>query len=100
LSASGCGGVVYVDRIHIYEETAKICNYYGINPLGVISSGSLVVFASPAESERMCSDFEREGIPAEVIGEVTAPGTGVWLQKDGSREELKPFLRDEILEIL
>ena len=48
----------------------------------------------------MCSDFEREGIPAEVIGEVTAPGTGVWLQKDGSREELKPFLRDEILEIL
>lgn len=100
LVAAGLGGIIHSDRIIVYEETRKLCEYYRIDPLGLISSGSIIAFAEPEEAERICREFEKEGIPARIIGEVTSRDSGIILEEGGRRRKLTPFSRDQILEVL
>ena len=43
--ASGLGVKVFEDKIAVQPETAKICSYFGIDPLQLISSGALLISA-------------------------------------------------------
>ena len=65
---AGLGIEVYADKIPVLEETTLICNELGINPLRLISSGSmLIVCENDAE---MINALEGEGIKATVIGKI------------------------------
>lgn len=65
---AGLGIVVYADKIPILEETTIICNELGINPLRLISSGSMLIVCE--NSEEMINALEGEGIKATVIGKI------------------------------
>ncbi len=41
---------VHVDRIPVYPQTARVCSILGIDPLGVIGSGSLLITCSAADA--------------------------------------------------
>lgn len=41
------------DRIPIYEESRVVCDAFGLNPLGVIASGALLITAPPSETEKI-----------------------------------------------
>lgn len=67
--ASHVGLEVELKKLPIRQETVEICNFLDLNPYGLASSGSLLIAAEDgAELARL---FERNGIPACVVGRTT-----------------------------
>ncbi|MDO4300057.1 MAG: AIR synthase family protein [Clostridia bacterium] len=65
---AGVGIEVYAHKIPVLEETAIICSRLGVNPLKLISSGSMLIVCE--NSEEMINALESEGIKATVIGKI------------------------------
>jgi len=74
--AANVGFKVYEEKILIPEETRKMCAHFGINPLQLISSGSLLIVAEEEKTEEIVSKLSQNGIHASIIGEVTKPNLG------------------------
>ena len=67
--AAGLGVKVFQEKIAVEPETAKICRYYEIDPLQLISSGALLIAAEPQAADKIIDSLSREHVYAEVIGE-------------------------------
>jgi len=67
--AAGLGVRVFKEKIIIEPETAKICRYYEIDPLQLISSGALLIAAEPRAADKIVDSLCQEHIYADVIGE-------------------------------
>lgn len=96
---SGTGGLVRYESLPIREETRRLCHRFGLDPLGLLSSG-VFLFTAPADTaERACGAMVAGGIPAVVIGDVLPGGEGIWLERDGVRQELRATEQDEIVRL-
>ena len=82
------------EKVHIYEESQILCKEYGLDPLGVIASGALLLSISSKDLPLLQTAFQKAAIPIQVIGKVKQ-GPARVLTRDG--REIKPFSRDEIL---
>jgi len=87
---------VNLEKVRIYEESRILCQEYGMDPLGVIASGALLLTISPSDFSRLEVAFQKASIPFQVIGKVKQ-GPARVLTKDG--KEIHPLSRDEILKI-
>jgi HAD superfamily hydrolase (TIGR01549 family) len=98
LSAAGGHRLrVFLDRIPILAETENICQLLGIQPLGLIGSGSLLIVCRSQDCERLLRALECEAVRATCIGEVLEAGTGIdAVGKDGDKVEWPHFEVDEI----
>ncbi|MGC8896188.1 MAG: AIR synthase family protein [Candidatus Bathyarchaeia archaeon] len=67
--ASNVGFQVYEERILILPETQKICEYFTIDPLQLISSGALLISAKPEFAEKIVEELKQNQINASIIGE-------------------------------
>ncbi|WP_026487400.1 AIR synthase family protein [Caldanaerobius polysaccharolyticus] len=94
--ASGVGMEIYLDKVPIRQETRSICNFFNINPLGLISSGSLLISASNGYD--VANKLRDAGIDATVIGKVIDKGIYVILP-NGEKKPLTPPKRDELYNI-
>jgi len=65
---------VNVDKIPLYPETQKICSLLGINPLGLIGSGSLLICCRRKDCRKLLADIGAAGIAVTPIGEVMESG--------------------------
>jgi hydrogenase maturation factor len=83
-------------KVHIYEESQSLCKEYGLDPLGVIASGALLLTLSPQDLPLLQKAFQKASIPFQVIGKVKQ-GPARVLTIAG--KEIKPLPRDEILRI-
>jgi len=83
-------------KVYIYEESRILCQKYGLDPLGVIASGALLLTLSPSEFFTLERVFRETSIPFQGIGQVKEGPPRV-LGMDG--KEIKPLPRDEILKI-
>jgi hydrogenase expression/formation protein HypE len=80
---------IYEERILIPEETSKICAHYEIDPLQLISSGSLLIIAKIEKTDKILSNLSRNNIQASIIGEITESASGrVFVTKTGETAEL------------
>ncbi len=68
--ASGTGVIVYRERIPVEPETAQITELFNIDPLKLISSGCMLITCP--DGEGLVKKLKSNGIPAAIIGEVTA----------------------------
>jgi hydrogenase expression/formation protein HypE len=90
---------VNLEKVLIYEESRILCQEYGLDPLGVIASGALLLTISPSDLSLLRKAFIDSPIPIRVIGRVKR-GQARVLAIDGKRsKELKLLPRDEILKI-
>ena len=90
---------VDLDRIPVLPPTAQICRHYGIDPLGLIGSGALLV-ATPADRvARLLRAWARQKIVGRVIGSI-ASGRGVRAWRRGRRVPFPWLVRDEIITAL
>lgn len=92
-NASEVGVEIYQDLLPILPETREICQAFGINPLGLISSGSMLICTPKAEE--VVDALKRNGIPATIIGKVRSGGNYIV-----TRESKRPFMpleRDELI---
>jgi hydrogenase maturation factor len=68
---------VWVDRIPILPETRSLCAPLGLDPLGLIGSGSLLVACAPEGSTALEAALGAAGVPVRAIGEALGTGAGV-----------------------
>jgi hydrogenase maturation factor len=99
-AAANVGLVVDMDRIPILEECRILCRHYGLDPLGLIASGSLLIMVEPSDSGKMTRSLEEAGIPAAIIGRITGKEQGVKSRSEGRIKDLPRFDRDEITKVL
>lgn len=67
--ASGLGVRVFEDKIVVEPETAKICRYFEIDPLQLISSGALLIAVERESASKVLAALNDKRIYASVIGE-------------------------------
>ena len=75
--AGGCGLRVNLDALPILEETREVCRCLGIDPLGLIGSGSLLVSCRPETADPLLEAIRALGIPVRRIGQVLDRVPGV-----------------------
>ena len=98
-SAAGVGIVVEESKIPLLSEAAPLWQEFGLDPLGIIASGALLVSVAPDEAERLARRIRGINIAAEVIGWVTSPEKGIRIRKQTGEEPLPRFDSDEITRI-
>jgi hydrogenase maturation factor len=74
--AGGHRILVNTALIPVYEETRLLCRLLGLDPLGLIGSGSLLIACRREAFERLLENLTSAGIDATCIGEVQS-GNGV-----------------------
>ena len=98
--AAGVEIEVETNRIPIYEESRIICEAFGLNPLGVIGSGSILITAAPPESEKILDRASRDGVAMTRIGRVKGVGTPSVMMVTSKGFETAPYFdRDEVVKI-
>jgi HAD superfamily hydrolase (TIGR01509 family) len=73
-SATGRDVVVHRDRVPVLPEAGHLCALLGVDPLGLIGSGSLLICCDPAEAGELIGRLAGAGIAAANIGELDAAG--------------------------
>jgi hydrogenase expression/formation protein HypE len=95
--ASGLGAKVFEDRIAVQPETAKICSYFEIEPLQLISSGALLISAEAKFAREIIWNLEQQQIEAAVIGEfLESTDQRLLMRKDGGSQALPRPLSDHL----
>lgn len=94
--ASGVRLAIDVDRIPILPATRRACALWGIDPLGVISSGALLVTVGARKAKGLLAALGRRGISATIIGQVVKGRPAVTDVKTHRR--LEP-VQDEIVKV-
>lgn len=96
-AAGGVGLRVRQEAIPILPETQALCDHLGLDPLGLIASGALLIAVAPEDAARTVAALREGGIQASVIGEATPhPGECILLAPDGTEGPLPAFPRDEL----
>ena len=90
---------VDLEKVLIYKESRLLCQEFGMDPLGTIASGALLLALPPSELLPIQKAFRKNSIPFGVIGKVRKGPARVLRIDQKGRKELKPFPRDEILKI-
>jgi hydrogenase maturation factor len=88
-----------MNQIPVYPETQKICDVLGINPLGLIGSGSLLICSSRADSRKLINRIDAAGIEITRIGEVLDKGRGIHAYKGKNKVCWPSFEADEITKL-
>jgi hydrogenase expression/formation protein HypE len=84
------------DAIPILPETTTLCEALGLNPLGLIASGALLIVAPPDDAVEIQTALEGQNIPAARIGQVVKRDEGVKLHSPEGTRPLPRFDQDEI----
>jgi hydrogenase maturation factor len=99
--ASKLGVSIQEEKIRIQPETLKICNVYGIDPLQLIASGSLLIAADPSHAERIVKTLRENQIDGEIIGEfLSSPEKRLIKHKNGKTENLPRPVTDQLWQAL
>ena len=98
--ASGMGIRIEKERIPVLPETETICKFYGLDPLGLLASGALILTLSPSEGKRLIEIYERKGIKCSLIGKVVPRQLGLKIVEKGKESDLGGPCRDEINKVL
>lgn len=94
-TASGTGAVLRADAAPLRRATAALCKALSIDPLGLLSSGSLLIALPPDEVASLRQQLADDGIASAACGELTADREQL-LELDGGCRPLPSFERDEL----
>ena len=98
-AVSGLGMQIDLDTIPTLPSTRAICEHFNINPLGLISSGTLLLTIPADRWPNLERIFQSESIPAQVIGNIT-PEAGIRARRNGQDVRFIYSERDELLKVL
>ena len=104
-TAAELGVTIYLDKLLdspvLYGDiTRTLCDMFGLNPLGIISSGAMLIASEPEKGETICQALGMAGIKADIIGQFLPPENGLWLEDTtGTQQPLPVFETDEIAKL-
>jgi hydrogenase maturation factor len=100
LAQAGDVGVrVDRERIPVLREGRVLCEAFGLDPLGTIASGSLLLAVDPGDAEGVIAACRSIGVDCAAIGRVTDASQGVSLVTGGHARPMPTFPQDEITRI-
>jgi hydrogenase expression/formation protein HypE len=95
--ASGVGLVIERQRLLLLPECEIVCRHFGLDPLGLLASGSLLIAAEKDRAAAILRRLNEERIAAVTVGEVVPDCQGCSLRlADRSLHPLPVFPRDEV----
>ncbi len=98
---SDTGVELNLSEIPVKEVTRKICDYFEIDYLRLISSGCMMIVAHPEKKEAIMNAVEKSGVPIACIGTVKAHSEGRVLRlENGMKMEIIPPASDELYKIV
>ena len=86
------GVSINLDKIPVKEETKVICDYFGISPYKLISSGCMLM--TTFQGEKCIEELSKLNITANIIGRVTK--SGQYMIRDGVKKEITPPSSDDL----
>lgn len=98
--ASSLGAVVDRSAIPVRDDTRVMCNHFGIDPLGLISSGALLIATNPDAGDALMARFDATGIPLSRIGALVDRDSGITVRDDGDIAPLPRYDSDELTRVL
>ncbi len=94
--ASGVGMAIDLDAVPVRAESKVVCDAFGLDPLGTIASGALLLAVAPEDAARLLAAFHEVGLAAAVIGRATARGAALQATRGGQEVAFPRFAVDEI----
>ncbi len=94
--ASGLGLAVQEGSIPVLPECRAVCEALGLDPLGLLSSGALLVTLPAGDIPALLASLERENIEGWEIGQMLAPEEGCLMIGYQGETALPQFPRDEL----
>jgi hydrogenase maturation factor len=85
--------------VPILEEASLLCKVYGLDPLGTIASGALLIAAPPEDAVRIQQALQRNNIRCAAIGRIVPASEGVILDDCNRQRPLPTFMRDEMTKV-
>jgi hydrogenase maturation factor len=95
-AAAGVGLRIDRDRVMVVPEGRTLCEAFGLDPLGTIASGALLMTLDPAEAGVVIHALARESIDCHFIGQVVSREQGVMLVEGTKAWPMPVFAQDEI----
>lgn len=95
--ASGVGLEIDLKKIPVRQETVEICEFFGLNPYELISSGCMLMAAE--DGNFLVHELKKAGIFATVIGKATDGNDRVLLNEE-ERRFLEPPKPDELYKVI
>lgn len=92
------GAVITYEKIAIHEMTHKLCTHYKINPLRLISSGTMIMTVKDEDTMPLIEALKDASIEAAVIGEITE--RDVYLERRGRLTYVTPPDSDELYKVV
>src|SRR5215207_2275961 len=99
-AVSGAGVEIDAEAVPILVETRAVADALGVDPLGMLASGSLLIATRPEGVQRIVHDIEAAGIPVTVVGRLTDDPQEASLISGGTRQSLPEFAVDEVARLL
>lgn len=97
--AAGVGLDVNLDAIPIPPESATLCREFGLDPLGTIASGAILMTAAQEDAGGLCSMLAAAGYPTARIGTVQPAAEGLIALRGGQPVPWPSFATDEITKL-
>ncbi|HEY3298178.1 MAG TPA: AIR synthase family protein [Armatimonadota bacterium] len=97
--ASGLGIEIEREAIPVLAETEEICSVLGLDSMGLIASGTLLVAVSANDCDRVIDALARSGIAASDIGCIQPKDFGLKMRIESGLVDLPAFARDEIARV-
>lgn len=95
--ASDMGLAVDEASILVLPECERLCRHFGLDPLGLIGSGSLLIVAARERADAIVERLQGRDLHAAVIGDIVPPEMGcLFRSRDGKVRPLPTFACDEI----
>jgi hydrogenase expression/formation protein HypE len=98
--ACNVGLIVDEDKIPVLPESKILCEKFGLDIMGTIASGALIIICGRKNTEKVIAALRKNKIAASAIGEITGRKTGARIKDaGGNMQNLKYFPQDEIIKI-
>ncbi|KPU27001.1 AIR synthase [Caloranaerobacter sp. TR13] len=92
------GVKVFKENIPLTSETKSICKLLNIDPLKLISSGSMLIIAPKGKADEIISELINNNINVSLIGEIIEKG--ILIEDEGSVKEILPPESDELYKVV
>lgn len=87
------------NAIKVSETTRKICSFYKIDPLKLISSGTMLMIVADENIKNLQLELKKENIESYVIGELTSCLDKI-LVTENIEEEIQEPESDELYKVI
>jgi len=94
--ASGLGLAIEESSLPILSECQEVCEALGLDPLGLLASGALLITLPTADVPGLLTSLEGEGINGFEIGTMIEAAEGLQMVEFHGETPLPEFSRDEL----